>query len=269
MIEWYSSLFLMILFPVILAMISFKWKSPLGLLVGFHCLAFTLYALDLFPWYFWGLPFLIPWLLILLWIFFRHNSEGRLKSIHLLPSSLVILGLLIWLYYPRGVEATLSSPFPKGQSFVIFHGGNSPHHQRWHRIKSEYHYALDIIPRNSWYQISTSFWPENNADFIGVGTEIISPCEATVIKSWNKLSNNQLDQPVSEAIPGNHLYLQCSNGLVVKLEHMGEGSALFKAGEKIKPGQKVGVLGNTGLSYFPHLHIHVLKNGEPIPFRLN
>src|SRR5436190_14355511 len=41
-------------------------------------------------------------------------------------------------------------------------------------------------------------------------------------------------------------------------------SFLVKAGQKIKRGEKIGYVGNTGLSTAPHLHYEILVNGKQI-----
>lgn len=61
-------------------------------------------------------------------------------------------------------------------------------------------------------------------------------------------------------------------GLCVKIKH-GYGyetlyahmsKVLVSAGQKVKRGQIIGLLGNTGLSTGPHCHYEVHRNGEPV-----
>jgi murein DD-endopeptidase MepM/ murein hydrolase activator NlpD len=47
---------------------------------------------------------------------------------------------------------------------------------------------------------------------------------------------------------------------------------IVRAGQKIKRGELVGLVGSTGLSTAPHLHYEVIKNGQkvnPINFYYN
>lgn len=61
-------------------------------------------------------------------------------------------------------------------------------------------------------------------------------------------------------------------GKVVVIDHgygirtlFGHGSKLYvNAGERVKRGQKIAEVGNTGRSTGPHLHYEVRKNGQPV-----
>ena len=61
-------------------------------------------------------------------------------------------------------------------------------------------------------------------------------------------------------------------GLTVILQHDDELSTVFghlglvlvKSGEKVKRGEKIGLMGNSGLSTGPHLHYEVRVNNQPV-----
>ena len=53
-----------------------------------------------------------------------------------------------------------------------------------------------------------------------------------------------------------------ANGISTRYAHLAK--ILVKKGEKIEPGQVVGLLGNTGRSTGPHLHYEIRRNGKAI-----
>ena len=63
-----------------------------------------------------------------------------------------------------------------------------------------------------------------------------------------------------------------SFGLVVEIEHDNGMTTLFahlakayvKPGEEVRRGQKIGLMGNTGMSTGPHLHYEVRINDQPV-----
>ena len=55
---------------------------------------------------------------------------------------------------------------------------------------------------------------------------------------------------------GNHIVYRTADGRTVLYAHMRDKPAL-KVGAKIKAGQKLGVMGNTGNSYGAHLHLEI------------
>lgn len=69
---------------------------------------------------------------------------------------------------------------------------------------------------------------------------------------------------------GNHVVLSHGYGYKTLYAHMTQ--YIVRAGEKVKRGQVIGYVGNTGTSVAPHLHYEVIKNGEkvnPVNFYFN
>lgn len=50
---------------------------------------------------------------------------------------------------------------------------------------------------------------------------------------------------------------------------MQEGTVVVKEGESIQKGKPIGLVGNSGNTSEPHLHIHAEKNGEGVPIHFN
>lgn len=61
---------------------------------------------------------------------------------------------------------------------------------------------------------------------------------------------------------GNYVEIDHGNGYHTVFAHL--QSFLVKPGERVKQGQIIGQVGNTGRSTGPHLHYEILLNGKPI-----
>lgn len=61
---------------------------------------------------------------------------------------------------------------------------------------------------------------------------------------------------------GNMISIDHGHGIVTRYGHMCE--LLKKTGERVKRGEKIGLMGNTGRSTGPHLHYEVRLNGVPV-----
>lgn len=63
---------------------------------------------------------------------------------------------------------------------------------------------------------------------------------------------------------GNGLVMQMEDGYEVQYCHLRQGSLAVKPGEDVRKGQRLGEIGSSGLAQFPHVHITVSRNGEPL-----
>ena len=67
---------------------------------------------------------------------------------------------------------------------------------------------------------------------------------------------------------GNYVKIDHGNGIVTLLAHMKYNSVVVKVGDKVKRGDKIGIMGNTGYSKGTHLHYEVMINKEKVePFK--
>ncbi len=56
---------------------------------------------------------------------------------------------------------------------------------------------------------------------------------------------------------GNHVKLRHSNGFATIYEHLRRGSVLVHIGDRVAAGTPLGLVGSSGCSSFPHLHLEV------------
>lgn len=73
----------------------------------------------------------------------------------------------------------------------------------------------------------------------------------------------ELDYPTDETnATGNVVYIEHADGTIGTYCHMVPNSLLVQAGDVVTTGQQLGRLGNSGNSFAPHLHMHVMTNPE-------
>jgi murein DD-endopeptidase MepM/ murein hydrolase activator NlpD len=82
------------------------------------------------------------------------------------------------------------------------------------------------------------------------GTEVIAPADGTVVYAANEGGGY-----------GNVLVIDHGYGIKTRYGHLSK--ILVKPGERIRRGQQVAAMGNTGRSTGPHLHYEVRVNGLP------
>lgn len=83
------------------------------------------------------------------------------------------------------------------------------------------------------------------------GTEIYATGDGVIEAVDSKLSGY-----------GHHVVIQHGFGFETLYAHMSR--VAVRPGEKVKRGQVIGYVGNTGASTGPHLHYEVIKNGEKV-----
>lgn len=67
-----------------------------------------------------------------------------------------------------------------------------------------------------------------------------------------------------QAYGGNYVILKCGN-IYPLFAHLRSGSLTVKVGDSVRTGDKLGEVGNSGLSIQPHLHFQIMQNEDPFP----
>jgi hypothetical protein len=68
----------------------------------------------------------------------------------------------------------------------------------------------------------------------------------------------------AERAGGNHVVVAFGGGHYAFYAHLQPGTVQVKVGEKVRVGQVLGLLGNSGNSNAPHLHFHVMDSPRPL-----
>ncbi len=119
-----------------------------------------------------------------------------------------------------------------------------------------------------------------NANWYGYGDSLVAVGAGTVVAVKDGIIENvplspTMAVPITlETVAGNHVIIDLGGGNYAFYAHIVPGSVAVKLGDRVKPGQLVGLLGNSGNSTAPHLHFHIGDRPTPlgaegIPFVLD
>jgi murein DD-endopeptidase MepM/ murein hydrolase activator NlpD len=70
---------------------------------------------------------------------------------------------------------------------------------------------------------------------------------------------NMPQNPTIQSAGGNCVLQDIGNGFAAFYAHFSPGSIKVARGERVRKGQVLGLLGNSGNSSGPHLHFHIVK----------
>jgi murein DD-endopeptidase MepM/ murein hydrolase activator NlpD len=114
----------------------------------------------------------------------------------------------------------------------------------------------------------------HNESYVDYGSPVYAVADGTVTSTLDNVDANAQGilpaaDPVLAAkltvenIDGNHIILDIGGGVYAMYAHFIKGSLLVKPGDKVKKGQEIAKLGNTGNANAPHLHFQ-LMNGPSL-----
>lgn len=115
-------------------------------------------------------------------------------------------------------------------------------------------------------------------DWNGYGAEVLAVADAVVVAAMDDIAENEATPSMPRApmppenASGNYVSLDLGRGRFAFYEHLKRGSVAVRRGDRVRAGQVIGRLGNSGSSSIgPHLHFHVsdansLLATEGLPF---
>ena len=108
-----------------------------------------------------------------------------------------------------------------------------------------------------------------NRSYRAYGAEALAVADGTVTATKDGIPENVpgATRAVSitlETVGGNHVIVDLGRGCYAFYAHLQPGSLRVKAGDRVKRGQVLGLVGNSGNSTAPHLHFHVSDASSPL-----
>ncbi len=127
--------------------------------------------------------------------------------------------------------------------------------ENYHAAAPSQRHALDLLV---WRDGGTfSGDGAANQDYFAWEQQILAPASGTVVDVQDGMADNTPGVTNPDGHPaGNHVVLHVGESAFVYLAHMQEGSVAVAIGDEVEAGQLLGLVGNSGNSTEPHLHIH-------------
>jgi hypothetical protein len=179
-----------------------------------------------------------------------------------------------------GAPAVVLAPPVRGADWIAFRGccnvmtshrGGTGIYDGQIRIAERF--ALDLVKTNEAGMLVTG--PGNDVQsYPQYGAPVYAVADGTVVSSRNTqpdeipgaLNNNLSEIEAS----GNSVVLKISEDRYVLYAHLQAGSVRVAVGDVIKKGDEIGLIGNSGKTFAPHLHLHVsssaVPGGDGVPF---
>lgn len=102
-----------------------------------------------------------------------------------------------------------------------------------------------------------------NEDWHGWGAPVLAPLDAEVV---SVVVNGLVNSPGQPGIPpATTITFKSDDGVRVVYGHVRE--LMVREGDRVRQGEKIGTVGNDGMSRAPHIHIGAYRGLEPMQIR--
>jgi len=173
---------------------------------------------------------------------------------------------------------TIAPPLRGGRWRV----GNGPSNTSIHRrtfsvqaanLTNPERFAIDYVKVG---EDGLPFSPDElrNENHYAYGEDVLAVADGVVVASKNDLPDLVPGAPrlppTPETAPGNYVILDIGRGAYAMYAHLKPASLGVVVGERVKRGQVIGLLGNSGNSRGPHLHFQIqdtpVLSSEGLPY---
>lgn len=186
---------------------------------------------------------------------------------------------------PEGEIIDLAFPLEKG-NYIVANGGNdlsiNAHMKTMDTTVSKYKvwrgnaFGLDLVKINKFGFRASGVQPSGADKYYIYGVKVLAPCDGEIIATCDGLPDMQVPEIDKANLAGNYVFLRGSKADIL-MAHFKQWSLKVKVGDRVKSGQVIGEVGNSGVSNEPHFHIHAQRpgmsntpfSGDPLPLRLD
>ncbi len=162
--------------------------------------------------------------------------------------------------YPLdGVE--LEFPLKNGSYYIASGGSSKLINNHMRDYPNAQQYAIDINKLGKNKSVSKGILSNVNKDHHIFSDTIYCPCNGKIVEIKNNVKDNEFGSMnvTSENGTGNFVNIFCEEDIFVFIPHMKQFSVLVSENMIIKKGMPLGLVGISGFSQEPHLHIQAAK----------
>lgn len=102
-----------------------------------------------------------------------------------------------------------------------------------------------------------------NTDYFAFGKKVLAAQSGTIVSVRSDITDNQPGDPNRNTPGGNVVVIDHGNGHFGYYAHLKARSVSVKVGNKVKAGDPLGEVGNSGDSSEPQLHFHMMNAADP------
>lgn len=133
-------------------------------------------------------------------------------------------------------------------------------------------FAIDWIKADAAGRTRGDGDPRDPASYLAYGQDVLAVADGRVVS----VLDSRPDRPVPSPDPaldrrnaahittGNHVILSIGGGRYPMYAHLQHGSIRVRVGDRVRRGQPIARLGNSGNTTEPHLHFHVADRPRPL-----
>lgn len=130
------------------------------------------------------------------------------------------------------------------------------------------------IARDRIGQSRLADWAGFDAEVLAVGDGVVRDARDGVADGKPMVAPAQSDALTARTLYGNFVVIEIAPGVFAHYAHLRNGSVRVRAGDRVRRGQVIGQLGQSGNANAPHLHFHLsnaatFEQSEGLPFVLD
>ena len=238
---------------ILLVMFILSWG---GVFIVGDVLGAALWVLIKFVFPMFGIILLIVNIIILLKKkrkdqFIKRTIAFVMSIAYLFP--ILLLMQIIPMSYPANrntVKPAVTVHWPLMGETVVGWGGDTftdNYHTEWAASRWAYDLVMKPYGNGSPKLSDYGIWE----------SQIISPVNGTIIAVYDDEEDISPNRDEFLSQEGNYIYIRIEEtGTYLLLNHLRQDSVVVSAGERVVVGDLLGLVGNSGMSSEPHLHIH-------------
>lgn len=176
----------------------------------------------------------------------------------------------------------LIGPPLRGSGWAAAFGLSDAHHRRVMTVRAgrtwiASRFAIDWVRLGPDGRLFSGD-PAEIASYFGYGAEVIAAADGLVVEARDQAPDNRGNRGAAgpldlDDVAGNSVILKLGPGRYAVYDHLRQGSVRVRRGQRVRAGQVLAQVGNSGDTGAPHLHFHMMDgpvhNGaEGIPYGL-